>query len=158
MSYSETIPSVIVNRCLVFNEHDEFLLLQRAPHINHSAGKYEFIGGKVDYEDVIKNLSSPNHGANVLEIARSREIDEEADIHVEVISPLRYSVARVLDDGRYKGALYLALFSVARLTGGEVRLSSEHSDSVWAPSDRVLDYDLTPESEEAFRALSMVIG
>lgn len=105
-------------------------------------------GGKWDFE-------KQQHGAPPEDLAeaRVREISEEIGADVQLLSPLAYPVDRTIEDGKYKGLPYLALFFLARLVNGEVRLSREHDAKTWEPYDSIERYDLTQVSRTGLAGL-----
>lgn len=132
---------VLVSRSIILNDNAEMLLLQRSGDDNHEPSKWEFPGGKTDT-------------GNTLEEARQREIAEETGLQTARLTPLVYPDSYPIKDGKYKGALYVALIGVAKVVGGEVRLSAEHSDYAWANHGRALGYDLTDVSQRALTVIS----
>lgn len=91
---------------------------------------------------------------NTLEEARQREITEETGLETARLTPLVYPDSYIIEDGKYAGALYIALIGVAKVVGGEMRLSQEHGAYAWASHGRALDYDLTNVSRRALTVIS----
>ncbi len=54
-----------------------------------------------------------------------REIREETGFEIEVVAPVTVWF------GQWKGRPLLSIDYLVRVTGGEFRLSSEHSDAIW---------------------------
>ncbi len=102
---------------------------------------WEFPGGKLDT------------GQDLTE-ALEREVMEETGLLVEATSGLVFAESYVIDTGKYKGLPYVALFGLARVIGGDLQLSHEHDAYEWASSHQALDYELTPESRKALKALA----
>jgi 8-oxo-dGTP diphosphatase len=131
---------VLVNRCLVKNDKKEMLLIQRSKDDRYNAGMWEFPGGKLD---IGQDLSH----------ALEREVMEETGLLVESESKLVFADSFVIGTGPYRGLPYVALFGIAHVIGGNLKLSHEHDDHVWEQHDGALDYDLTPESRKALIVL-----
>lgn len=132
---------VLVSRSIILNDKAEMLLVQRSADDNNDPGKWEFPGGKTDT-------------GNSLEEARQREIAEETGLQTVRLSPLVYPDSYIIKDGKYAGALYVALVGVAKVIGGQVRISAEHADFAWAPHGKALGYDLTNVSQRALTVIS----
>jgi 8-oxo-dGTP pyrophosphatase MutT (NUDIX family) len=132
------IPRVIlVNRCFVMLERrGPILLLLRNPGDKSSSEKWEVPGGKLA------------RGQD-LYTSRDREIREETGLEVAPISPFLYSRSHVIDSGRYAGTAYVALYSIARVTGGVFCLSNEHQAHVWVEYKKMFSYDLRDDVRDA---------
>jgi len=131
---------VLVNRCILTRDDGLYLLIQRAATDSHSAGLWEFPGGKLDMGQDLRH-------------ALEREVLEETGLLVEQVSRLVYADSYILTSKAYSGLPYVVLFSQGRVVGGSLKLSSEHMDSAWVSYEEALEYDLAPESRAAIIAL-----
>lgn len=133
---------LLVHRTAVKRQHDgKFLVVKRSPHDHHNAGLWEFPGGKVE------------KGQNLHEAARV-EVLQETSLLVQIVMPDVTFTEREIVEGVYKGFKYLALFSIAKVIGGRIRLSSEHTHHQWLTYRQMLSLDdLTLEVREAAIAL-----
>lgn len=127
---------ILVSRSIILNDNAEMLLVQRSAYDNNAPGKWEFPGGKTDR-------------GSTLEEARQREVAEETGLMTANLSPLVYPDSYIIKDGKYAGALYIALIGVARAVSKDIRLSEEHCDYAWASHGQALGYDLTNVSQRA---------
>ncbi len=60
-----------------------------------------------------------------------REIREETGFEIEVVAPVTTWF------GRWHGGWLLSIDYLARITGGSLRLSREHSDAIWVTLDEL---------------------
>lgn len=140
MSRRERPRVVLVNRCLVKNDDNKLLIIQRSKNDKHNPMLWEFPGGKLD---IGEDLSD----------ALQREVMEETGYKIEPESKLTYVDSYVISTGKYTGLPYIVLFGIARVIGGNLELSDEHTASVWVSYNNALDYDLTNESRKALIVL-----
>jgi 8-oxo-dGTP diphosphatase len=138
MTNKESRPQIVlVNRCFVLNDDKKILLIRRAAADSYMPGCWECPGGKLD------------QGQDLTQ-AREREVLEETGLLVTLVQPLVYADSYVIGDGnKYVGLPYICLFGVAKLVGGNLKISHEHSDYAWVDYDDVLSYELTPETRKA---------
>jgi 8-oxo-dGTP diphosphatase len=101
---------IAVNAYLI--EKDKFLLLKRnkAPFIWSPPG-----GRLLKDEDPVKGLQ--------------REVKEETNLEIEVIAPVNTWF------GNWEGWPLLSIDYLAKVTSGELQLSSEHSEAIWVTID-----------------------
>ncbi len=101
---------IAVNAYLI--ERDKFLLLKRnkAPFIWSPPG-----GRLLKDEDPVKGLQ--------------REVKEETNLEIEVIAPVNTWF------GNWEGWPLLSIDYLAKVTSGELQLSSEHSEAIWVTID-----------------------
>jgi 8-oxo-dGTP diphosphatase len=144
MASPERPQVVLVNRCAIQNDAEEFLLLQRAANDHYAPGKWEFPGGKLD---IGQHLSE----------ALLREVEEETGLIIEPASPLVYPESFLLTEGKYAGLAYVVLFSLGRVASGTLRLSEEHDAYAWKKYDEALKYDITSETEQALRVFGATL-
>lgn len=142
MTQSDRPQVVLVNRCIVRNDSNEILLVQRAKNDSFNPEKWEFPGGKLDIGQDLSN-------------ALEREVMEETGLLVVPESKLNFAESYVIGSkGPYKGFTYVALFGIAHSIGGKLKLSEEHDDYVWVSYGDALEYDLTLESRKALIVLN----
>lgn len=133
---------VLVNRCLVYDPKGKVLLVQRSSTDDNNPSKWEFPGGKLDKGQVVSG-------------ALEREVIEETGLLVEPISRLAYWESYIIPGGKYPGATYVALFGIATVIGGKMKLDpEEHQAHAWVSPESALDYDLTLESRKALIVLA----
>ncbi len=132
---------VLVNRCVILDDEHRILLLKRSATDRHLRGPWEIPGGKLDEnQDLLA--------------ARTREIEEETGLQVADLHPLVYADSYLITDGSYKGLPYVLLVSVARASGGRLKLSFEHDEAKWAPyAEALAEPGLTREVRTALIAL-----
>ena len=144
MNINELPRVVLVSRCIVKNENDELLIIQRAHGDTYNSGLWELPGGKLDSGQDLRHTLE-------------REGVEETGLLVCQDSDLSFVDSYVIGRGPYKGMPYIAIFSLARVIGGKFKLSSEHEQAAWEPYDTALNYELTPESRKAIIILGRSI-
>lgn len=127
---------VLVNRCIVGDDRNRLLLIQRAETDENNPLQWEFPGGKLDEGQDLTH-------------ALEREVLEETGLLVEPSSHWVYADSFVLSRGKYAGLPYVVLFGIGRAIGGKLKLSGEHQASAWEYYDSALDYELTAESRKA---------
>lgn len=127
---------VLVARACVLREDGKMLIVKRSPGDANNAGKWEWPGGKVE------------RGQQLVQ-ALQMEIDQETGLIVSVTHPVIDYISFIIDKGKYQGLLYLALISVARLEGGQLRLSDEHTEYAWVTYRQMFGYNLTLETKQA---------
>lgn len=110
----------------IINNQNRILLLQ-ASDLTRISGKWSFPGGHIDYGESIEE-------------SLKREVKEETNIDIEVLSPIKTDVIN---------KTYTIIFA-AKYISGEVNLSKEHSNYRWVKikemknlnliSDILIDY------------------
>lgn len=119
MGKLEPRPQVLlVNRSIVLNDSNKFLLIQRAEDDRHLPGLWEFPGGKLEEG---RDLSH----------ALEDEVLEETGLTVLPITRVSDMHSRLLTEGPYKGLAYVCLTGISRLVGGKTTLSDEHQAYRW---------------------------
>lgn len=109
---------MLICRCFIKNGTGQILFIQRHPLSRYSPNLWEVPGGKTEPDE------EPME-------ALAREVLEETGLTIEVDSGFVHQECRIVPDGPRAGQQYTGLFSVGRVTGGELNLSSEHADAVW---------------------------
>ncbi len=133
---SERPQVLLINRAIVFNEDKKFLIIKRADKDSYKPGSWECPGGKLDKgQDLSRALE--------------RETMEETGLLVEPIERMVYIDSYLVGEGPYTGLPYVQIFSLARVIGGKLEISHEHSEHAWVDYETALSYKLTPETKKA---------
>lgn len=131
---------VLVNRCIVENNKKEILLIKRAAE-HWQPKKWEAPGGKLDAGQDITH-------------ALEREVLEETGLTIIASSRICFVDGEIIASGKYSGLPYIVIFGRAKLIGGKLKLSSEHSSFKWInPQKALLTLDLTDETRKALATL-----
>ncbi len=127
---------VLVSRCFIIN-NGRILAVLRAATDNHLPLQWEAPGGKLDEGQDL-------HGA------LKREVMEETGLLVRPIDTIAHFESKVIGGtGRYSGMPYVALFGLATVMGGTLKLSHEHDDSCWCTYAELAGFHLTAETRKA---------
>lgn len=136
---SEVANTLLVARAVVVNE-GSLLLLRRSLSDTHNAGLWEFPGGKIDAgEELIDGLV--------------REVLEETGTRIKPSLSIAHVASELVRTGKYEGRLYVALFYVAQMLSGNVKLSMEHDLAEWQKPGLIDTDTLTLPSRHALIAL-----
>lgn len=127
---------VLVSRSFIKKRGGLLLAIKRSPKDRNNADKWECAGGKLDEGQDLAH-------------AQEREVMEETGLVIKPIHPLVSYDSFIISDGPYQGLTYIVLFGVARLVGGNLVLSKEHTDHMWVGYDMLLRLDLTAETRKA---------
>jgi 8-oxo-dGTP diphosphatase len=131
---------LLVYRSIIIDKKNRLLVVRRSLEDRHNAGLWEFPGGKVD---VGENIST----------SLAREVYEETGLVTEPISSLTFAHSEILASSR-EDRLYVALFHVARLSEGHVRMSEEHAAFQWDTLEMARQRKLTFESRKALEVFA----
>lgn len=119
-------PFTLSAKVLILDKEGRCLLLRRSPRSKANAGKWDLPGGKVD-------------AGETFDEALRREVAEETGLEI--------SLERVLgaaeSDAPERRVAYLIL--EARVVSGRVRLSEEHTESVWVDRAALSSQDVCPQ-------------
>ncbi len=102
-------------------EGGKVLLIKRQPHNPHMPNTWDNPGGRLLLDE------NPFAGLH-------REVKEETDLNIEIITPLDVHYF-TRDDGQQ---ITLMIF-LCKLTGGEIKLSDEHTEYQWKSLDDPID-------------------
>lgn len=105
-------PFALSVKALVRDHLGRYLALRRSAASKYNAGRWDFPGGKVD-------------SGEVFDAALIREVVEETGLRVELDSVAGIAQSEIAN----RTVVYLIM--EAHVVGGELRLSSEHSESKW---------------------------
>lgn len=103
---------------IILNKKNEILLL-KASEMTRISGKWSLPGGHITYKETIEE-------------ALKREVKEEANIEIKVLTPLKTD----LIENTY------VIFFAAEYISGEVKLSKEHTDYLWVKLEDMLSLNL----------------
>ncbi len=113
-------------RAVISDQRGRCLLVRRSNSSKWFAGTWEWPGGKVD-------------SGETYDVALHREVAEETGLEIELSGVAGAYSMEVA--GRQIAVLCLE----AACIRGDVCLSEEHDDSVWAPMADLLQWELAPD-------------
>ena len=122
-------PYGLTMRSVVKNKKGEILVLRRHPKSKTNPHKWELPGGKTEKEEFFDE-------------ALIREVKEETDLDVKVGD----FCEAVQDDYPHRRTVQLIMY--AKDITGEVKISDEHDDWMWANIDKIKSLDITPSLEK----------
>ena len=116
-------------RSVVKNEEGKILVLRRHPNSKTNPHKWELPGGKIEKGEFFDE-------------ALIREVKEETNLDVKVGD----FCEAVQDDYPHKRTVQLIMYS--KDISGEVKISDEHDDWMWADINEIKTLDITPSLEK----------
>ena len=119
-------PFALSAKVLILDKDGRCLLLRRSPQSKANAGKWDLPGGKVD-------------AGEAFDAAILREVREETGLEIV----LERVVGAAQSDLPERRVAYLIL--KAALSSGEVHLSDEHTEFLWANQAALPQMDLCPQ-------------
>ena len=122
-------PYELTMRSVVKNKKDEILVLRRHPESKTNPHKWELPGGKIE-------------NGEFFDEALIREVKEETDLDVKVGD----FCEAVQDDYPHRRTVQLIMY--AKDITGDVKISDEHDDWMWASIDEIKSLDITPSLEK----------
>lgn len=130
---------------VIVNDEGQILILREAKTYadGTNTGRYHFPGGRLEPGESYRD-------------GLTREIMEETGLAVEISQPLYVGEWRPVIRG--VPHQIIAIFSVCKLVGGEVRLSEEHDHYTWIDPKAHAHYDLMDPEGEVVDALNSVLG
>lgn len=132
---------VLVNRCIIENEKHEVLFIKRTHKEKWMSKKWEVPGGKLDPGQDMTH-------------AMEREVLEETGLTIITVSRISFVDGMTITSGKYSGLPYIVIFGKAKLIGGILKLSKEHTAVKWIkPANALTTLDLTPETRQALSIL-----
>lgn len=132
---------VLVNRCIILDKKNRFLLIRRTNTDYYAPGLWEFPGGKLDEGQDLSN-------------ALEREVLEETGLLILPTTRIAYTESQIVPRGKYKGLPYVALIGIGKLIGGKIKLSEEHTDYRWVTKREAYAMDLKDEIRKSLIVLS----
>ncbi len=115
---------------IIENNNGEILIVKRSNTDDHKPNVWETVGGGMDIKE------SPQQ-------ALAREIIEETGLSVEVKNPFNVFTFKK-DTGEFK----VGITFICKYLGGDVVLSSEHTDYKWIKSEEFVNFDSIPSLQE----------
>ncbi len=125
-------PYGLTMRGIVKNSEGEILILRRHPKSKTNPHKWELPGGKIEK-------------CEYFDEAFIREIKEETDLDVKVGD----FCEAVQDDYVHKRTVQLIMY--AKDVTGEVKISDEHDDWMWASLDEIKSLEITSSLEKIIK-------
>lgn len=122
-------PYGLTMRSIVKNEKDKILVLRRHPKSKTNPHKWELPGGKIEKGEFFDE-------------ALIREVKEETNLDVKVGD----FCEAVQDDYPHKRTVQLIMYS--KDITGEVKISDEHDDWMWANINEIKSLDITSSLEK----------
>ena len=122
-------PYGLTMRSVVKNRKDEILVLRRHPKSKTNPHKWELPGGKIE-------------NGEFFDKALIREVKEETDLDVKVGD----FCEAVQDDYPHRRTVQLIMY--AKDITGDVKISDEHDDWMWASIDEIKSLDITSSLEK----------
>lgn len=122
-------PYGLTMRGIVKNDNGEILVLRRHPKSKTNPHKWELPGGKIEK-------------CEYFDEALIREIKEETDLNVKVGD----FCEAVQDDYTHKRTVQLIMY--AKDITGEVKISDEHDDWMWASLEVIKSLEITSSLEK----------
>ena len=116
-------------RSVIKNEEDKILVLRRHPKSKTNPHKWELPGGKIEKGEFFDE-------------ALIREVKEETNLDVKVGD----FCEAVQDDYPHKRTVQLIMYS--KDIAGNVEISNEHDDWMWASINEIKSLDITSSLEK----------
>lgn len=131
-----TKPYGLTMRGIAKNENDEILLLKRHHKSINGPGKWELPGGKVDRGEFFDECL-------VREIKEETNLDSKPGDFCEALQ----------DDYVHKRTVQVIMYLDE--IEGEVKISDEHEDFMWAKIEEIKDLEITPALEKLLEKKNM---
>ena len=131
---------------LVRNARDELLLCRMSEDRGVFPGLWGLTGGGIE-------------PGERMEEALRREILEEVGLEIEEIRPAFFKdgeYEKTLPDGRREPVYMIFLLFHCRARSERVTLNPEFCDHAWVANERLLEYDLNPETRATLESLGWV--
>ncbi|MDC0449109.1 NUDIX domain-containing protein [bacterium] len=140
---TQPVSTVILFKCAVKNQDDQYLLIKKKSDAEWNANKWEFPGGKVrPREDPFKGLK--------------RKVMEETGLNIIWIYPTVFLKSEVIEQGNNAGDTLLRIAGETDQYDGVIKLGDEHTEYRWVSPKEFLDMDmdLTDRTREVFEYLN----
>ena len=124
MHVMNTKPFNLAVRAMIIDDKGRCLLVRRSTHNKSYVGAWEWPGGKAE-------------PGEAFDVAVRREVAEEVGLQVELSG---VAGAFHIEMAHMRLAV---LCMVAKVCGGELRLSEEHDEYTWAPLAELSTWNLT---------------
>lgn len=125
-------PYGLTMRGIIKNDNDEILVLRRHPKSRTNPHKWELPGGKVDPGEFFDD-------------ALIREIKEETSLDGKIGD----FCEAVQDDYVHKRTVQIIMY--LKDLKGEVKISDEHDDWMWAGLDKIKELELSTAFEKVLK-------
>lgn len=125
-------PYGLTMRGIIKNDNDEILILRRHPKSRTNPHKWELPGGKVDPGEFFDD-------------ALIREIKEETSLDGKIGD----FCEAVQDDYVHKRTVQIIMY--LKELKGEVKISDEHDDWMWASLDKIKELELSTAFEKVIK-------
>ena len=125
-------PYGLTMRGIIKNDNDEILVLRRHPKSRTNPHKWELPGGKVDPGEFFDD-------------ALIREIKEETSLDGKIGD----FCEAVQDDYVHKRTVQIIMY--LKDLKGEVKISDEHDDWMWASLDKIKELELSTAFEKVLK-------
>ena len=125
-------PYGLTMRGIIKNDNDEILVLRRHPKSRPNPHKWELPGGKVDPGEFFDE-------------ALIREIKEETSLDGKIGD----FCEAVQDDYAHKRTVQIIMY--LKDLKGEVKISDEHDDWMWASLDKIKELELSTAFEKVLK-------
>lgn len=125
-------PYGLTMRGIIKNDNDEILILRRHPKSRTNPHKWELPGGKVDPGEFFDD-------------ALIREIKEETSLDGKIGD----FCEAVQDDYVHKRTVQIIMY--LKDLKGEVKISDEHDDWMWASLDKIKELELSTAFEKVLK-------
>lgn len=119
-------------RGIIKNENNEILIVKRHPKSRTDPEMWELPGGKVEKGEFFTD-------------ALIREIKEETNLDVNV----RDFAEAIQNDYSHKRTVQIMMY--LDVTGGEVKISEEHTDWMWADIEKIRTLDVSTSLEKMLK-------
>ncbi len=107
----------MINQCAIIRSKLLFLI-RRSEKNSQGVGKWELAGGKIEDEFNIKEEAL-------------REVFEETGFTVKLVKHLGWRFSKDISGKRFKATPNMALYWIARIVKGSMKLSEEHDMAGW---------------------------
>lgn len=119
-------------RGIIKNENNEILIVKRHPKSRTDPEMWELPGGKVEKGEFFTD-------------ALVREIKEETNLDVNVGD----FAEAIQNDYSHKRTVQIMMY--LDVTGGEVKISEEHTDWMWADIEKIRTLDVSTSLEKMLK-------
>ena len=119
-------------RGIIKNENNEILIVKRHPKSRTDPETWELPGGKVEKGEFFTD-------------ALIREIKEETNLDVNVGD----FAEAIQNDYSHKRTVQIMMY--LDVTGGEVKISEEHTDWMWADIEKIRTLDVSTSLEKMLK-------
>lgn len=125
-------PYGLTMRGIIKNDNDEILVLRRHPKSRTNPHKWELPGGKVDPGEFFDE-------ALIREIKEETSLDGKIEDFCEAVQ----------DDYVHKRTVQIIMY--LKDLKGEVKISDEHDDWMWAGLDKIKELELSTAFEKVLK-------